>query len=131
MTTDFRAKPARPPIPSAHMPASAWLACLLCLALAWSGLGLPCLPCLGLVQQQQPTAPAQPPPAAEGGRLLLLDQAKARQARQAQARPSQGKAQQASQPSQSRHFKGPRGPWSKDHFETNPLGKQLGLGNIF
>ena len=34
--------------------------------------------------------------------LLLLDKAKARQARQAQARPSQGKAQQASQPSQSR-----------------------------
>ena len=33
---------------------------------------------------------------------MLLDQAKARQARQAQARPSQGKAQQASQPSQGR-----------------------------
>ena len=50
-------------------------------------------------------AAAQLPPAAEGGRLLLLDQAKARQAgqaRQAQARPSQGWAQQASQPSQSR-----------------------------
>ena len=31
--------------------ALAWLACLLCLALAWSGLGLSCLPCLGLVQQ--------------------------------------------------------------------------------
>ena len=40
-------------------PALAWLACLLCPALAWSGLGLPCLPCLpclGLVQQQQPAA---------------------------------------------------------------------------
>ena len=36
--------------------ALAWLACLLCPALAWSGLGLPCLPCLGLVQQQQPAA---------------------------------------------------------------------------
>ena len=36
--------------------ALAWLACLLCPALAWSGLGLPCLPCLGLVQQQQPPA---------------------------------------------------------------------------
>ena len=34
-------------------PALAWLACLLFLALAWSGLGLSCLPCLGLVQQQQ------------------------------------------------------------------------------
>ena len=44
---------------------------------------------------------------AEGGRLLL-DQAKARQARQAQARPSQGWAQQASQPSQS-SFEGPKG----------------------
>ena len=28
--------------------ALAWLECLLCLALAWSGLGLSCLPCLGL-----------------------------------------------------------------------------------
>ena len=28
--------------------ALAWLACLLCLALAWSGLGLSCPPCLGL-----------------------------------------------------------------------------------
>ena len=79
------------------LPALAWLACLLCLALAWSGLGLsclPCLPCLELLQQQ---------PAAKGGRLLLLERSKARQAgqaRQAQARPSQGKAQQASQPSQ-------------------------------
>ena len=44
-------------------PALAWLACLLCPALAWSGLGLSCLPCLpcqaclpclGLFQQQQP-----------------------------------------------------------------------------
>ena len=35
------------------MAALAWLACLLCLALAWSGLGLSWLPCLGLVQQQQ------------------------------------------------------------------------------
>ena len=32
-------------------PALAWLACLLCPALAWSGLGLSCLPC----QQQQGT----------------------------------------------------------------------------
>ena len=44
-------------------PALAWLACLLCPALAWSGLGLPCLPCLpcqaclpclDFFQQQQP-----------------------------------------------------------------------------
>ena len=37
----------------------AWLACLLCPALAWSGPGLsclPCPPCLGLVQKQQPAA---------------------------------------------------------------------------
>ena len=96
------------------MPALPWLACLLCLALAWFGLGLSCLPCLGLVQQQQQRRRSRrrPPPAAEGGRLLLLDKAKARQARQAQARPSQGKAQQASQPSQSRTL-GPKGPlWS-------------------
>ena len=35
-----------------HTPGLVWLACLLCLALAWSGLGLSCLPC----QQQQPAA---------------------------------------------------------------------------
>ena len=35
---------------AATQPALAWPACLLCLALAWSGLGLSCLPC----QQQQP-----------------------------------------------------------------------------
>ena len=60
-----------------------WLGWLACCALPWSGMGLSCLPCLAF-----------------GGRLLLLQQFKARQARQAQARPSQGKAQQASQPSQ-------------------------------
>ena len=73
--------------------------------IACLGLAGLLVPCLGLVQQQQP--------AAEGGRLLLLDQAKARQARQAQARPSQGKAQQASQPSQSMILglaHGPLGP---------------------
>ena len=44
--------PANP----ANLTALAWLACLLCPALAWSGLGLSrlsCRPCLGLVQQQQ------------------------------------------------------------------------------
>ena len=70
--------------------ALAWLACLLRPALAWSGLGrsrLPCLSCLGLVQQQQQRLHRRPP-------LVLLDQAKARQARkarQAQARPSQSR----------------------------------------
>ena len=46
----------------ANLTALAWLACLLCSALAWSGLGPSCLPC----QQQQPAAEAPPPP------LLLL-----------------------------------------------------------
>ena len=76
--------------------------------------GLPVVPCLGLVWPG-PVMPALPwpgpatttgrlrrPAAASPPLLLLLDQAKARQARQAQARPSQGWAQQASQPSQSR-----------------------------
>ena len=66
-----------------------------CLGLVWPGPVMPALPWPGPATT---TAAAKPPPAAEGGRLLLLDQAKARQARQAQARPSQGKAQQASQP---------------------------------
>ena len=41
---------AEPPQPNLYV--LSWLACLLCLALAWFGLGLSCLPCLGLVQQQ-------------------------------------------------------------------------------
>ena len=84
------------------------------LGLVWPGPVLPALPATT-------TAAAKPPPAAEGGRLLLLDQAKARrarQARQARARPSQGWAQQASQPSQSRRFKGPRVPVSHSHMAT-------------
>ena len=43
-------------------PALAWLACLLCLALAWSGLGLSCLPC----QQQQRRRSRRRPPKAAG-----------------------------------------------------------------
>ena len=52
-----------PTTASNFQPETAWLACLLCPALAWSGLGLSCLPCLpcqaclpclGLFQQQQP-----------------------------------------------------------------------------
>ena len=91
---------ARPPPPPPARTACLGLAGLLvvpCLGLVWPGPVLPALPATT-------TAAAQPPPAAEGCRLLLLDQAKARQARQArqaQARPSQGKAQQASQPEKS------------------------------
>ena len=68
------------------------------LGLVWHGPALPALPrpC------PTTTAAAQLLLVAEGSRLLLLDQAKARQARQAQAKPSQGKAQQASQPRQGR-----------------------------
>ena len=50
--------------------ALAWLACLLCPALAWSGLGLSCLPC----QQQQPAAS---PAAAKAGHNRQASQAKA------------------------------------------------------
>ena len=60
-----------------------------CLGLVWPGPVLPALPWSGPATT---TAAAKPPPAAEGGRLLLLDQAKARQARQAKAKPSQAKA---------------------------------------
>ena len=81
--------------PGQHTLGLAGLLVVPCLGLVWPGPVLPALPATT-------TAAAQPPPAAEGGRLLLLDQAKARQARQAQAGPSQGKAQQASQP----------GPWA-------------------
>ena len=93
--------------------------------------GLPVVPSLGLVWPG-PVLPALPwpgpatttgrlrrPAAASPPLLLLLDQAKARQARQAQARPSQGWAQQASQPSQSRVVQIPdtRVPWLSLHLE--------------
>ena len=93
-----------------HLPAIAFglagLPVVPSLGLVWPGPVLPALPALPWPGPATTTATAKPPPAAEGGRLLLLDQAlqeaKARQARQAQARPSEGKVQQASQPSQSR-----------------------------
>ena len=92
-----------------------------CLGLVWPGPVLPALPAT--------TTAAAQPPAAEGGRLLLLDQAKARRARQArqgQARASQGKAQQASQPSQGRHlgWLAGQGFWLKHplHFRSGRPG---------
>ena len=76
-------------------PSRAQESIIACLGLA----GLLVVPCLGPAttpgRLRRPAAAALP-------LLLLLDQAKASQARQAQARPSQGKAQQASQPSQGR-----------------------------
>ena len=76
-------------------PALAWLACLLCPALAWSGLGLSCLPC----QQQQP--------AAFGGRRRLRRRCcccwtRPRQGRQDRPRPDQGKARHNRQASQAK-----------------------------
>ena len=76
-----------------------WLACLLCLALAWSGVGLSCLPCLGLVQQQQP--------AAFGGRRRLRRRCcccwtRPRQGRQDRPRPDQAKARHNKQASQAK-----------------------------
>ena len=77
------------------LPALAWLACLLCLALAWSGLGLSCLPCLGLVQQQQP--------AAFGGRRRLRRRCCCCwQGRQDRPRPDQAKAGHNRQASQAK-----------------------------
>ena len=81
------------------MPALAWLACLLCLALPWSGLGLSCLHCLGLVHQQQP--------AAFGGRRRLRRHCcccwtRPRQGRQDRPRPDQAKARHNKQASQAK-----------------------------
>ena len=78
-----------------------WLGWLACCALPWLGLAWVCLACLALAWSSNNNRP--PSAAAAPQLMLLLNQAKARQARQArqaQARPSQGKAQQASQPSQ-------------------------------
>ena len=71
------------------------LACLLCLALAWSGLGLSCLPC----QQQQP--------AAFGGRRRLRRRCcccwtRPRQDRRDRPRPDQAKAGHNRQASQAK-----------------------------
>ena len=75
--------------------ALAWLACLLCLALAWSGLSLPC-------QQQQP--------AAFGGRRRLRRRCcccwtrprQGRRGRQDRPRPDQAKARHNKQASQAK-----------------------------
>ena len=75
-----------------------WLTCLLCLALAWSGLGLSCMHCLGLVQQQQP--------AAFGGRRprrhCCCCWTRPRQGRQDRPRPDQAKARHNKQASQAK-----------------------------
>ena len=82
------------------MAALAWLACLLCLTLAWSGLSPSCLPCLGLVQQQQP--------AAFGGQRRLRHRCccccwtRSRQGRQDRPRPDQAKARHNKQASQAK-----------------------------
>ena len=81
-------------------PALAWLAGLLYAALALSDLGLPCLPCLGLLQQQQqPAAFSGRRPASPPLLLLLLNKAKARQGRH---RPDQAKAGHNRQASQAK-----------------------------
>ena len=68
----------------------AWLACVLCLALAWSGLSLSCLPCLGLVQQKQQRRrrSCRRPPKAAG----CCCWTRPRQSRQDGPRPDKAKA---------------------------------------
>ena len=94
------------PVGQPGQPALAWLACLLCLALAWSGLGLSCLPC----QQQQP--------AAFGGRRRLRRRCCCCwQGRQDRPRPDQAKARHNKQASQAKAgwALGP-GPCAGSHF---------------
>ena len=76
-------------------PETAWLACLLCPALAWSGLGLPCLPCLGLVQQQQQRRRSRRRPPKAAGCCCW-------QGRQDRPRPDQAKAGHNRQASQAK-----------------------------
>ena len=66
-----------------------WLACLLRRALAWSGLGLSCLPCLGLVQQQQQRRRSRRQPPKAAGCCCWT---RPRQGRQDGPRPDQAKA---------------------------------------
>ena len=87
----------RPASQPAKMAALAWLACLLCLALAWSGLGLSCLPCHGLVQQQQQRRRNHRRPPKAAGCCCWT---RPRQGRQDRPRPDQAKARHNKQASQ-------------------------------
>ena len=105
----FRAQPAHP---WAQNLALAWLACLLCPALAWSGLGLSCLPC----QQQQR--------AAFGGQLLLNQEGKAGKTGLGQTKPRQGTTGKPAKPKQDFGTQGaPRGPMGLPwDFHGAPMG---------
>ena len=82
-----------------NSPALAWLACLLCPALAWSGLGLSCLPCLGLVQQQQQRRRSRRRPPKAAGCCCWT---RPRQGRHDRPRPDQAKARHDRQASQAK-----------------------------
>ena len=105
--------------------ALAWLACLLCLALAWSGLGLSCLPCLGLVQQQQQRRRSRRRPPKAAGCCCW-------QGRQDRPRPDQAKAGHNRQASQAKAgvpiSKGPKwsqvGPSGPKWAQVGPKGPQ-------
>ena len=75
--------------------ALAWLACLLCPVLAWSGLRLSCLPCQ---QQQQRRRSRRRPPKAAG----CCCWTRPRQGRQGRPRPDQAKAGHNRQASQAK-----------------------------
>ena len=84
------------------------VAALLCLALAWSGLGLSCLPCLGLVQQQQQRRRSRRRPPKAAGCCCWT---RPRQGRQDRPRPDQAKARHNKQASQGKAavYQGPCG----------------------
>ena len=113
------------------LPALAWLDCLLCLALAWSDLGLSCLPCLGLVQQQQQRRRScRWLPKAAGCSCWT----RPRQGRQDRPRPDQAKARHDKQaksrlPAESLQGLGPKGvlaglrtPKTQNHTFLAPTG---------